>query len=390
MQREQVEADTGRLQDWLLRDALPFWADRGVDRDRGGFFERLDENGRPIEEPRRARLVARQIYCFAIGHELGWDGPAGPLVEHGLTFLNERLLRPDGTVIGAVSIDGATILDRYDPYDYAFVLLALATAARRLGDRAALHERALAVRRRLVEGWSHPVIGFEEAAPRTLPLKQNPHMHLFEAFLAWDEVMGTSEPSWREHADRLAELALTRLILPGTGALPEFFDGDWRPMADAGGLQIEPGHQFEWSWLLLGWLGRRADAGVFAAASRLAAIGERFGVAPERNVAIGTIDEHFAIRDPEAKLWPQTERLKAWHRLGGHPMAGEAERQQARRNAASALAGLARYLEREPGGTWHEILGADGRFVAGPVRASSLYHLTCAVHAVSGSADGLA
>ncbi|MBN9000495.1 MAG: AGE family epimerase/isomerase, partial [Rhizobiales bacterium] len=167
----------------------------------------------------------------------------------------------------------------------------------------------------LVAGYAHPLAGFEEAAPRTLPLKANPHMHLFETFLAWDAVTGATEPSWRAHADRLAELALSRLILPDTGALPEFFDGDWRPLPDARGLQIEPGHQFEWSWLLLEWLGARRDAKAFAAAVRLAEIGETHGICPDRGVAFGAIDGHLRQRDAEAKLWPQTERLKVWHVL---------------------------------------------------------------------------
>ena len=137
-------------------------------------------DGTPIEEPRRARLVARQIYCFATGAELGWDGPAADIVAHGLDFLLTRLVAADGRVISAVAADGGPVPERYDPYDYAFVLFALAAAARRPADRARLHEVALTIREHLVAGYAHPLAGFEEAAPRTLPLKANPHMHLFE------------------------------------------------------------------------------------------------------------------------------------------------------------------------------------------------------------------
>jgi mannose/cellobiose epimerase-like protein (N-acyl-D-glucosamine 2-epimerase family) len=68
------EASPVALQSWLLNAALPLWAAYGVDRERGGFFERLNFDLTPIEELRRARLVARQIYCFATGHALGWGG----------------------------------------------------------------------------------------------------------------------------------------------------------------------------------------------------------------------------------------------------------------------------------------------------------------------------
>ena len=179
---------------------------------------------------------------------------------------------------------------------------------------------------------------------------------------------GATEPSWRAHADRLAELALSRLILPDTGALPEFFDGDWRPLPDARGLQIEPGHQFEWSWLLLEWLGARRDAKAFAAAVRLAEIGETHGICPDRGVAFGAIDEHLRQRDAEAKLWPQTERLKVWHVLAGHPLAGAEDRLASTRRRRQAEAGLMRYLERSPPGIWHEIM-AGGRHLPRRTRA---------------------
>lgn len=372
---------------WVLDDALPFWARNGVDRRHGGFFEQLHPDGSPIEEPRRARLVARQIYCFATGHELGWDGPAAELVGHGLDFLTRRLLTDDGTILGAVDVESGAVSGRYDPYDYAFVLFALATAARRLGDRDRLHELALRIRERLVSDYAHPLAGFEEARPRSLPLKANPHMHLFEAFLAWDAVMGTAEPSWRDHADRIARLALERMILPESGALPEFYDGDWRPTPDERGLQIEPGHQFEWAWLLLEWLGTERDGAVFAAVCRLAEIGEAHGICADREVAFGAIDEHFVQRDPTAKLWPQTERLKIWHVLSSHPMAPPSLREAARIARGRAEKGLLHYLDRSPAGIWHEVMAEDGSFPNAPVRASSLYHVVCAASVVAGKAS---
>ena len=210
------------LRTWLVGDALPLWADKGVDRAQGGFYERLNRDLTPYEEPRRARLVSRQIYCFAAGHDMGWDGAAAELVAHGLDFLTTRLLADDGTVIMAVSIDGSMTKTDYDPYDYAFVLFALAAAAKSLAGREDLHALAQKVRDRLIANWKHPVIGFTEA----LPLKSNPHMHLLEAFLAWAELVGDEDSKWQTLADEMVELARTRLIDPATGALTEFFTAD--------------------------------------------------------------------------------------------------------------------------------------------------------------------
>jgi len=365
---------------WLTNSALPLWSHHGVDRRQGGFHEKLDFSLCPIEEPRRSRLVSRQIYCFAIGHELEWTGPAQELVHHGLGFLTSHLLQEDGTVIAARNADGSRIDNRYDPLDYAFVLLALASAARRLADRDVLHRLAIRIRQRLVDGWAHPQGGFKDAA---LPLKANSQMHLFEAFLAWAEIMGDDARSWQQFADAIGELALARLVDPTSGAVSEFFDAAWQPVSDARGTLVEPGHQFEWSWLLYRWSMGTGDDRAFRAAHRLAEIGETHGVDMVRGVAINALDGRLHIRDPQAKLWPQTERIKAWHAVNTHPMSQPTDRQRAEAFIQLAIAGLELYLTAEPAGLWQEAMLPDGSFLSQPVKASSLYHLTCAIHALN-------
>ncbi len=60
----------------------------------------------------------------------------------------------------------------------------------------------------------------------------------------------------------------------GTGALREFFDHDWAPIPGDKGRIVEPGHLFEWAWLLLRWAERRGNAEAIVKARRLFAIGE--------------------------------------------------------------------------------------------------------------------
>ncbi|HTV34119.1 MAG TPA: AGE family epimerase/isomerase [Methylocella sp.] len=372
------------LQNWLLQDALPLWADYGVDRKRGGFFERLNKDLTPFEEPRRARLVARQIYCFAMGQAVGFEGVGKGLVDHGLEFLNQRLIRPDGTLVQSVNIDLAVEKTEYDPYDYAFVLLALATAAHVFGDRDLLLAQAQKIRDRLIENWAHPRIGFSEPSV----LKANPHMHLLEAFLAWAEVSGNGDPLWLELAGQMVELCCSYLILPQSGAVCEYFDADWQPKPDATGrLLIEPGHQFEWAWLLMRWAARTGDGEAFARAVRLVILAESRGIDPRRKIAINALDEEFNWRDGQAKLWPQTERIKAVHALASHPAALPADRDFARGKLTEAIAGLRLYLLQQPAGLWCEVMLEDGSFVDEPVRASSFYHIVCAIAVLSGTAS---
>ncbi len=167
------------LRDWLFREALPLWSGLGTDRARGGFFEKLTVDGRPTDEPRRARVVGRQIYAFATAETLGWDGPARDLVRHGLEALERHHLTADARVVPLVAADGTRLSEAFDLYDQAFVLFGLAAAAG-IGERR-MHVEALAerLRARMIAGFKHPLGGFEEGQPRVLPPARQPaHAYL--------------------------------------------------------------------------------------------------------------------------------------------------------------------------------------------------------------------
>jgi mannose-6-phosphate isomerase len=57
----------------LTKHSLPLWSGEGWDPVAGGFVEKLDTEGRADRAaPRRVRVQARQIYCFAKAADLGW------------------------------------------------------------------------------------------------------------------------------------------------------------------------------------------------------------------------------------------------------------------------------------------------------------------------------
>jgi len=364
------------LRAWLFDEALPHWTSRGLDVENGGFHEKLDPTGRPTLEPRRARVTARQAYAFTVAGKLGWPGGAQELASYAFANLFRRHLDPErGMVVATVAADGRALRQDFDLYDHAFVLFCLATAVAR-GERVEEFSRRAA---RLLDdmraGWAHPMGGFVEDRTGSQPLRANPHMHMLEAALAW---LDTSEDlRWATLADELAELCLSRFIAPN-GAVREYFDRDWNPLRSDGFDIIEPGHQFEWGWLLLRWgrLRNRDDA--IASAWRLLEIGEDAGVCTTRDLAINELHSDLTIRDGLARLWAQTERIKA-HSLAMAVAEGAAARNVAAARAARAAAGLRRYFEHPLRGAWWEHLGLDGAPVIEPSRTTSLYHIVCAI-----------
>ena len=348
---------------WLSEAALPLWASAGVDPVGGLFEETLDLNGRPVAAPRRARAQARQVFVFAEAARAGYGARWLAVAKTGWARFAEAYRRPDGLYLNRVAADGTPLDAEADNYEQAFALLAM--AALQAADPAAAFEaeaeRVLgALQDRRVAGG-----GFRENGPH--PYQANCHMHLFESALAWEaQTSGTGGgPVWRALSDELAELAMGRFIDPQTGALREFFDGQWRALEGEGGL-VEPGHQFEWAWLLERWGRARGDSAALAAARRLFENGLK-GVDPVREVAVNALWDDFSVRDGAARLWPQTEHLKAAIVLGDEAQALRAAR------------GLAQYLETPVRGVWRDKLRADGTFIDEPAPATSFYHLMMAI-----------
>lgn len=356
---------------WLRDEAYPLWLRAGVDHDGFGFFEKINPDGTPLRSHRRARVVGRQIYCFSQAHRLGWSGPAADVIRHGLDALPRFMRRDDGLACTLVSDTGEPVNSAIDLYDQAFVLFGLAAALPFVDNPSPLIARADRLRETLIAHLGHPVAGFEEASPRTLPLKANPHMHMLEAVLAWAEAAADPGP-WNALADQIAELALARFIDPETHALHEFFDGDWSRM-DGDLAVVEPGHQFEWGWLLMRWglLREREDA--FEVGKRLVITGETWGVDPSRGVLFAELHPDLTLRDPVSRLWPQTERIKAWVLLAEN---GGGDAALAR--AAEAVNALMRYFRTDLPGSWYDRMTPDGALIEEPAPASSFYHIVCA------------
>ncbi len=372
-QDEHLRTLASRFDDWLLKSALPLWWDVGADRVHGGFHELLGLDGSPPGGiPRRARVQARQSYVYAMAAQLGWSGPWQQAAPHGLDFLTARYRRADGQFRTLVAADATALDDAALLYDQAFALLAMASVYTALPQRRELPAQAHALLERILSLRRHAAGGLVETAP--CAFQSNPHMHLLEAVLAWREI----EPGghWDALADEIVALCLTRFIDADGGFLREFFDADWRPAAGAAGRIIEPGHQFEWAWLLERFGRLRRHDGACAAARTLYGIGMR-GFDAGRGAAVDEMSDDLAVTRPGARLWPQTEQLKAALILSETALGEEKERYLS--DALLAAKALWRYLQTPLPGLWRDKMLPDGTFVEEAAPASSFYHIVCAL-----------
>lgn len=366
------------LRRWLATHAYEVWWTFGADSVRGGFHERLHLDATPTGEPRRARLHPRQVFAYAHATELGWPGPAHHAVQHGLSFFLAHYKRDDGLYRSKVAPDGTPVDEHIELYDQAFALLGFASAYAFCGEERWRVE-ACVLRDCVRKHLAHAAGGFEDSMPSRLPLSSNSHMHLLEAALAWLEV--DADPSWRTLAAEIVELALERWIDPASGAIGEYFAIDWQPAQTQAGI-VEPGHQFEWAALLLHFARHSADTRLAPAALRLIEFGETWGVDPQRRAVMNTCRIDGRREDAEARLWPQTERIKA------SCLAAEATGSTVYMTAAlESTQTLMRYFDTPVCGLWRDRLNLENRFLEQPAPASSFYHIVGAALALDRLAE---
>jgi mannose/cellobiose epimerase-like protein (N-acyl-D-glucosamine 2-epimerase family) len=362
-----------RLVRWLVDAAYPLWAAHGIDAHNGGFIETLAQSGSDLAAPRRARVQPRQIFAFANAPHFGWRGDLTGIVRRGIQFFTEHYRRADGLFRTLVAADGSALDEQALLYDQAFALLGYASAATALGSRDEFERLALGLRT-LIDNFLSAGAGaraFRSSADPSGNLESNPHMHLLEACLAWAEI--GNDRDWSAWANELAGLALARLLRPDSGAVGEAFSLDWQPAPGLAGRIIEPGHQFEWAWLLLRCNPRTGP--LRQAALRLISIGEAMGV--HHGVAVNSLLDDLTIDDPNARLWPQTERLKA--ALLAARVTGD---EQYWSMAVAAASSLFPYLRTPIAGLWFDLRIPNGAMLDSPAQASTFYHLVGAIAAL--------
>jgi len=367
-----------RLIDWCKSDALPFWGKYGVDK-AGGFYETLNYDGSPdLTVKRRVRVQARQcyVYSLAITHE--WFPPSRGVSDHGWAYLSRQGLQggdhiPSDGFKGCAHLlnpDGSLNDDTRDTYAQAFLLLSSAWRYRATSDPLAL-QILYATTSFLNIHFRSETGGWIEDCRYSMPRRQNPHMHLFEAFMASFEA--THNEKFLDLADEIFALFKGDFFNLRNQCLIEYFNNDWTPK-DLSRARVEPGHMMEWCWLLE-WYGRLRDRQVKQYVDALYNSAIKNGLNKETGFLTNEYRLDGTISNGSSRLWPQTEFIKACiarYRLG---------HTDALAQAATIIENLFKYFLHTPlCGGWHDNLDGEGNVNSSQMPASTFYHLACAVN----------
>jgi mannose/cellobiose epimerase-like protein (N-acyl-D-glucosamine 2-epimerase family) len=349
---------------WLREQVFPLWSAAG--HDAAGFVESLDSNGKPTNEVRRALVQSRQIFSFRVGQSLGYVDveSAKKLIINGASALINRYRLPTGAYMRSVTVSGDPSDASPDLYTQAFSLFGFAHAFAATGNTE-YRQKSLEILKYLNQERRHGG-GFTEIEKGQIVFRSNPHMHLFEAALAWQEAdPGTI--AWAELAQQIATHCLNYFIDQKSGLLAEDFDEDWRPRRVDGNFVWEPGHQYEWSWLL----GLRKHAPL-SVREKLFLLSERDGLSKERGMAWDSMWSNGQPQLRSSRFWPQCERIKAAMQLALENLDASAGYAKV---ADQAVAALFKFFPAQTPALWRDTLDESGQFDQRPSKSSSLYHI---------------
>ena len=353
---------------WITQRGIPFAVQHSIDPE-GGVFEAVGFDAAPDRmSQRRMRVQARQAYVFAHADTLGWMTDGQRYSDHAMAYLVSRAggAEPRDGFAHVLGPNGDVADPRRDAYDHAFVILASTWRHAAFGDAKDL-ERATRVLDFFENTLRADTGGFNEGDPATLPRRQNPHMHLFEAMLAMNQYR--TEATDRALLGKLFGLFENHFWDAEHQVLREFFTEDWRPSPDTGDV-IEPGHLAEWCWLLDEYE-RLTGVDCATYITTLLDQAERLGLDPNSGFLIDScrLGEDGPISGSR-RLWVQTEYLRALCVAARRGAPGAAEKA-----AVLTQRIFEEYLNTPIAGGYYDQFDGDGELISASIPTSTLYHL---------------
>ena len=366
---------------WLRSQALELWASSGFDADREMFHERLTFDGAGIiTAPQRVMVQARQCATYSAAALSGrFPGGASLALRAGHSMVR-HYLEADGSPGWIFSLDseGKIADSKRDLYAHAFVIFSLSWLLRLESDHLFTNavDKTLSF---LDSSFADSLCGgYWDCLPRSGGFRQqNPHMHLFEAYIALFESTQSEEILVR--CKSLCNLACRYFINEQSGALREYYDDHWNVIPAPGQGSVEPGHLYEWAWLLRRYE-RICGEDQSDVVRSLLCLALRAGTDQPRGRIVDEIDENGNLRSASSRLWCHAEALKALSTEIGQ---SEVDHLQIVEHILHRISTV--YCPDSLRGGWIDHVDEHDRPISQFMPASSLYHIYFGITAVEDS-----
>ena len=319
----------------MVDHILPFWMNRVVDQEQGGFYGQvLNDETIITDSPKGAVLNARILWTFSAAYNLTGDAAYLAFAGRAFEYFSKYFVDPlYGGIYWSVSADGSMLDGHKQIYAQAFGIYALAEYYFASGDQDSILLASDLYGYIEKHASDHEKNGYIEALSREWkpmedlrlsdkdanePKSMNTHLHILEAYTRLYEVWKDEELGNR--LANLVEIHREKILSAQSGHFNLFFDMDWNPKSG----HYSFGHDIEGAWLLTEAARQSAVKEIIdqveTLAVRMAAVTLTEGVAPDGSL----YNEGFngKVTDTDRHWWPQAEAvvgfMNAWE-ISGNP-----------------------------------------------------------------------
>ena len=250
------------MQDVLTGNILPFWIDKMVDHENGGFYGRIDGHGNLHADAEKGGILnARILWTFSAAYRVLGKSEYLEMATRAKDYIIAHFIdREYGGTYWSLDYKGNPKDTKKQFYAIGFMIYGLSEYVRATGDKEAL-DYAIQLFE-CIEDHSLDVIynGYIEACTRewgeiadmrlsdldaNYPKSQNTHLHIIEPYANLYRVW--KDERLEKALRNMINIFTDKILNPETNHLDLFFEKDWT--RGAGHLESY-GHDIECSWLM--------------------------------------------------------------------------------------------------------------------------------------------
>ena len=250
------------MQDVLTGNILPFWIDKMVDHENGGFYGRIDGHGNLHADAEKGGILnARILWTFSAAYRVLGKSEYLEMATRAKDYIIAHFIdREYGGTYWSLDYKGNPKDTKKQFYAIGFMIYGLSEYVRATGDKEAL-DYAIQLFECIEEHSLDGIYnGYIEACTRewgeiadmrlsdldaNYPKSQNTHLHIIEPYANLYRVW--KDERLEKALRNMINIFTDKILNPETNHLDLFFEKDWT--RGAGHLESY-GHDIECSWLM--------------------------------------------------------------------------------------------------------------------------------------------
>ncbi|MBN1143798.1 MAG: AGE family epimerase/isomerase [Bacteroidales bacterium] len=310
------------IYDELTGNILPFWMNKTMDSELGGFYGQINGRGEVIKNADKGGILnSRILWTFSSAyHRLG-NSEYLKTAEYSKDYILKYFFDADyGGTYWKLTSNGKPADTKKQIYSQAFFIYALSEFYKASGDKAC-RDKAISLFSIIEKhSFDNRLNGYFEAYSRDWKLLEdlrlsdkdanekkttNTHLHILEAYTNLYQVW--KDQLLESRLRNLVNLFLDKIIDPASHHLLLFFDEKWNSKSSL----VSYGHDIEASWLILEGAFALEDKDLITKAKTACtslAVASMEGLQEDGSLVYER-DDAEKVRDMDRHWWPQAEAM---------------------------------------------------------------------------------